>query len=123
MLSGHFLTATRVRSSHRSSFWDSRSVSVSTALLFSPFFHPSTLRLHVYAYLVVSGFAITEGRKSGDRAPGEFGFNPLNLGKSPAIQKDYALKEVRNGRLAMFAMAGILLQEVSTGKGAIEGLF
>lgn len=32
---------------------------------------------------VFSGVAITTGRKSGDRAPGDFGFNPLNFGKTP----------------------------------------
>eukprot|EP01038_Epipyxis_sp_PR26KG_P013602 gene13602-18256_t len=72
---------------------------------------------------IISGIATTEGRKSGNRAPGEFGFNPLKLGKSPAAAKDYALKEVRNGRLAMFAAAGLLLQGATTGKGALENLF
>ena len=43
---------------------------------------------------VFSGIAITEGRKSGDRAPGDFGFNPLNFGKTEASQKDLATKEV-----------------------------
>jgi light-harvesting complex I chlorophyll a/b binding protein 1 len=69
---------------------------------------------------VVSGFAITEGRKSGDRAPGEFGFNPLNFGKKPATAADFAVKEVRNGRLAMFAAVGILLQESTKSTGALE---
>ncbi len=73
--------------------------------------------------LVLSGIAVTEGRKSGDRAPGEFGFNPLNFGKTPAAAKDFALKEVRNGRLAMFAAAGILLQAATTHEGALENLF
>ena len=57
-----------------------------------------------------SGFAITEGRKNGDRAPGDFGFNPLKFGKSEGTQKDFAQKEIRNGRLAMWAAAGILIQ-------------
>ena len=72
---------------------------------------------------VFSGIAITEGRKSGDRAPGEFGFNPLKFGTTDASKKDLALKEVRNGRLAMWAAAGILFQEAFTSKGALEAIF
>lgn len=67
-----------------------------------------------------SGFAITEGRKSGDRAPGDFGFNPLKFGKTADTQKDFAVKEIRNGRLAMWAAAGILLQGATTSTGALE---
>lgn len=73
--------------------------------------------------LVFSGIAVTEGRKSGDRAPGDFSFNPLNFGKTSASAKDLALKEIRNGRLAMWAAAGILLQGATTGAGALENLF
>eukprot|EP01041_Mallomonas_annulata_P012432 gene12432-26151_t len=72
---------------------------------------------------IFSGIAITEGRKSGDRAPGFFGFNPLKFGTSEASMKDLAVKEVRNGRLAMWAAAGILMQEVTTSKGALEAIF
>lgn len=60
---------------------------------------------------VFSGIAITEGKKTGDRAPGEFGFNPLGFGKTPATASDLAEKEVANGRLAMWAAAGLLAQE------------
>jgi len=67
-----------------------------------------------------SGFAITEGRKNGDRAPGDFGFNPLKLGKTERTAKDLAVKEIRNGRLAMFAAAGILVQGMTTSTGALE---
>lgn len=72
---------------------------------------------------VFSGIATTEGRKSGDRAPGDFGFNPLNMGKTDASKKDLALKEVRNGRLAMWAAAGMLLQGATTDEGALANLF
>jgi len=68
---------------------------------------------------LISGIAVTEGRKSGDRAPGEFGFNPLKFGTTEASKKDLAVKEVRNGRLAMWAAAGILLAEATTGKSAL----
>lgn len=72
---------------------------------------------------IISGIATTEGRKYGNRAPGEFGFNPLGLGKTPSAAKDLALKEVRNGRLAMWAAAGILLQGATTHAGALENIF
>ncbi len=72
---------------------------------------------------VISGVAITEGKKSGTRAPGEFGYNPLKFGKTEVSMKDQAVKEVRNGRLAMWAAAGILLQESTTKHGALESLF
>lgn len=74
-------------------------------------------------HTVFSWVAIYEGRKSGDRAPGDFSFNPLKFGQSEASKKDLALKEVSNGRLAMWAMAGILLQGTTTGAGAFENLF
>lgn len=72
---------------------------------------------------IFSGIAVTEGRKSGDRAPGEFGFNPLNMGKTEASRKDLALKEVRNGRLAMWAAAGMLMQASTTDEGLLGNLF
>lgn len=71
---------------------------------------------------IISGFAITEGKKNG-RAPGDFGFNPLQLGRSDASAKDYATKEIRNGRLAMWAAAGMLLQGSITDEGALGNLF
>lgn len=73
--------------------------------------------------VVFSGLAITEGKKSGDRAPGDFGFNPLKMGKTPSSFKDLAEKEISNGRLAMWAAAGILLQGSITGAGALENAF
>lgn len=71
-------------------------------------------------FAVFGAIAVIEGRKSGDRAPGDFSFNPLKFGKTEASQKDLATKEVSNGRLAMIAMAGILLQGTTTGLGAFE---
>ena len=72
---------------------------------------------------VISGLAVTEGRKSGQRMPGDFSFNPLNMGKSAASAKDLALKEVRNGRLAMIAAVGMLVQACTTSSGAVGNLF
>ena len=71
---------------------------------------------------LISGVATTEGRTNGDRAPGDFGFNPMKMGKSDAEKKSLAVKEIRNGRLAMWAAAGMLLQGTVTGSGALENL-
>jgi light-harvesting complex I chlorophyll a/b binding protein 1 len=71
-----------------------------------------------------SGFAITEGRKSGDRAPGDFGLDYFNFSNTDAAASAYALKEIRNGRLAMWAAAGMLVQGgLTPGQGALSNLF
>lgn len=74
-----------------------------------------------FFFSVVSGYAVAQARITGDRAPGDFGFDPLKFGKTDALRKEYALKEIRNGRLAMFAAAGILLQESVNGGSALAG--
>lgn len=71
---------------------------------------------------LISGFAITQGKGTG-RVPGDYGFNPLNLGRSDASAKDLAQKEIRNGRLAMWAAAGMLVQGATTSDGALGNLF
>ena len=70
--------------------------------------------------LVISGVAVTEGKK-GDRAPGDFGIK--SWGKSDKEKKDYELKEIRNGRLAMWGAAAILMQGLTTDTGALDNLF
>lgn len=62
-------------------------------------------------------FQMMEGRS--DRAPGDFGFDPLKFsaGKSDAVKEDLALKELQNGRLAMLAFSGVVTQAVLTGNG------
>jgi len=51
------------------------------------------------------------------RAPGDYGFDPLNLKPTdPAELKVLQNKEINNGRLAMVATMGILAQELITGK-------
>jgi len=50
-----------------------------------------------------------------DRLPGELGFDPLGLRpKDPDELKVIQTKEINNGRLAMLATAGILMQELVT---------
>lgn len=58
-------------------------------------------------------------RPPGMRAPGDFGFNPLGF----TVTKSLAAKEIANGRLAMIATAGFILQGVTTHESALKNLF
>jgi len=52
-----------------------------------------------------------------DRVPGDLGFDPLGIKPTdPKKFKDMQTKELNNGRLAMLAAAGMLAQELATGK-------
>jgi Chlorophyll A-B binding protein len=52
-----------------------------------------------------------------DRAPGDFGFDPLKLyPKSPEKQKEMQIKELKNGRLAMVAIGGMVAGALVTGQ-------
>ena len=71
----------------------------------------------------VSGIAATSGRESGERAPGDFGLDPLGFKKGSA--EGYArlqTQEILNGRLAMWAAAGEIMQGMTTDEGALGNL-
>jgi light-harvesting complex I chlorophyll a/b binding protein 1 len=71
----------------------------------------------------ITGIATTTGRESGERAPGDFGLDPLGFMKGdPAKAERLKAQEVANGRLAMFASAGMIVQGCTTGEGAVENL-
>ena len=51
-----------------------------------------------------------------DHAPGDFGFDPMGLKPTNEAElKEMQTKELNNGRLAMFAIAGMVAQEAATG--------
>ena len=72
---------------------------------------------------MISGIATTTGRESGMREPGNFGFDPLNFkGGDAAKYERLKLSEVKNGRLAMWAAMGLIVQGCTTGHGGLENL-
>ena len=75
------------------------------------------LFLFIFRLTAISGVAATTGRETGLRAPGDFTFNPMKF----PVTEDMKMKEVANGRLAMWAAAGLILQGVTTHHPAIAG--
>lgn len=68
----------------------------------------------------IHGIAISQTRGT-DRAPGDFGLDPFKC-KGTAKWDKYALQEVKNGRLAMSAAAGLILQGCSTHQSGVDNL-
>lgn len=53
-----------------------------------------------------------------DRAPGDYSFDPLGMMPTdPEMKKKYQLAELKNGRLAMIAIGGMVAGAAVTGKG------
>jgi light-harvesting complex I chlorophyll a/b binding protein 1 len=75
----------------------------------------SQLLLWLGALEVVSFIGIDQMLRGSGREPGDFGFDPLGFGNDPDKLKDLQMKELANGRLAMFAFGGVVTQSVLTG--------
>jgi len=88
--------------------------------------HPQYIAFALIMIMItemISGIAATQGRQSGERAPGDFGLDPLGFSKGdPAAFARLQAQEIANGRLAMWAAAGLLVQGFSTHNGGIENL-
>jgi len=55
-----------------------------------------------------------------DRVPGDLNFDPMGFSKNPANRQKYQLAELKNGRLAMIAIGGLIHHNFVTGHGTIN---
>jgi light-harvesting complex I chlorophyll a/b binding protein 1 len=89
--------------------------------------HPQYIAFGLIMIMIteaVSGIATTTGRETGDREPGDFGLDPLGFGKGdPAKFQRLKAQEIANGRLAMWAAAGLLVQGCTTHQGGWENMY
>jgi hypothetical protein len=71
------------------------------------------------SFLEAVSFPALAGAGAGyDRAPGDFSFDPLGLYPTdPEKQKEMQLAELKNGRLAMIAIGGMVTGAAITGNG------
>ena len=72
------------------------------------------------SFLEVFGTIALFETLEGKRAPGDFKFDPLGFGKKPETAARYALAEIKNGRLAMMGVGGMVHGYFLTGKGPLE---